>query len=153
MLIDNYNNPLGVSAQIQRCARKRMFKWIMSAYSQTPHEVHVYTVTVVGICRSLLVLPCKAPPPRTHTPPPALMHFNCPHPLFLYSSSPLPPATTTSLSFSAALPLTWHLHSSSAPCAFYLLSLFSAPNLVFFPPHLIPLFLRQPHIPQYTLPS
>lgn len=45
------------------------------------------------------------------------MHFYCPHPLFLHSSSLLPLATTTSLSSSAALPLAWHPHPSSAPPA------------------------------------
>lgn len=44
------------------------------------------------------------------------MHFYCPHPLFLHSSSLLSPAATTSLSSSAALPLAWHPHPSSALC-------------------------------------
>lgn len=54
---------------------------------------------------------------HTYTPPSALMHFYCPHPLFLLCSSLLPPSTTTSLSSSAAVPLAWHPHSSSAPRA------------------------------------
>lgn len=61
--------------------------------------------TVVGICHSIFsVFMPSLPPPHihtqahTHTQSPALMHFYCPHPLFLCSSSLLPPATTTSLS-------------------------------------------------------
>lgn len=59
--------------------------------------------TVVGICHSIssVFMPSLLPPRRhtlTHTQSPALMHFYCPHPLFLRSSSLLPPVTTTSLS-------------------------------------------------------
>lgn len=67
----------------------------------------------------------------THTPPPALMHFYCPHPLFLLVPS-FPPAAT-SLSASAPLPLAWHplSHPPHMPLPF------PCTQLGLFSPHLI----------------
>lgn len=95
----------------------------LKAETRTPEEVHVSTCLSMKEPKesslrhvSLAILVFHAALAQSHTRPPALMHFYCPHPLLLHSSSLLPPAATTSLSSSAALPLVWHPHPSSALC-------------------------------------
>lgn len=85
----NGNNPCRMCfcSKVEMCMQE---EGLTGLYRILPkHEISRCTYRCWHLSLPFPVFPCKAPPSHrhTHTPAPALMHFYCPHPLFLLSSS------------------------------------------------------------------
>ena len=138
----NGNNPCRMSfcSKVEMCMQEEGLTGLYRILRK--HEISRCTYRCWHLSLPFPVFPCKAPPSHRHThmPAPALMHFYCPHPLFLLSSSTRYHYITVFLHCSATC-----LASPSliCPACLYFIPLrlslslslsLSAPNSVFFLP-------------------